>query len=220
MLNLVSVYDALAYTGTDRPSSGIMDKQIQDRRSSVKVFIYVQFKGAAVTLVARAALRVNRAALRVDRAPLRVDLAPLRVDLAPPRVDLAPLRVDLASLDRLRPRRCRKHLPSFRAVILIDPAYASQSRWFLSAALASQHRQLNGTGGTTTVPAAIPKHAVSVGAIVGIVLGLILALAGIGLLLLYLRRRDSAPADISLPRQIIPFPWNLHPQASLLNHPR
>ncbi|KAJ7114312.1 hypothetical protein C8R44DRAFT_227245 [Mycena epipterygia] len=67
---------------------------------------------------------------------------------------------------------------------------------------------LNGTGAPTTVPTAIPppKHALSVGAIVGIVLGLIFALAGIGLLLLYLRRRRQRVRRYSAPGTNHPLP--------------
>jgi len=70
---------------------------------------------------------------------------------------------------------------------------------------------LNGTGAQTTVPAAIPspKHALSVGAMVGIVLGLIFALAGIGLLLVYLRRRRQRVRRYSAPGTNYPLPPSL-----------
>ncbi|KAJ7465821.1 hypothetical protein B0H11DRAFT_2049426 [Mycena galericulata] len=61
---------------------------------------------------------------------------------------------------------------------------------------------LNGTGAPATVPMA-PQHALSVGAIV---LGLIFALAGIGLLLLYLRRRRQRARRYSTPGINHPLP--------------
>ncbi|KAJ7489695.1 hypothetical protein B0H11DRAFT_2012090 [Mycena galericulata] len=64
---------------------------------------------------------------------------------------------------------------------------------------------LNGTGAPATVPMA-PRHALSVGVIVGIVLGLIFALTGIGLLLLYLRRRRQRARRYSTPGINHPLP--------------
>lgn len=83
---------------------------------------------------------------------------------------------------------------------------------------AARSTAANGTGASSTSPtggpSAVPqpKHGLPVGAIVGIVLGLILALLGIGLLFLYLRWRrrrarvHGGPAPLSPSSPSLSFP--------------
>ncbi|KAJ6472923.1 hypothetical protein C8R47DRAFT_1324572, partial [Mycena vitilis] len=61
------------------------------------------------------------------------------------------------------------------------------------------------SGTAVPVSSAPSKHALTVGAVVGIVLGLFLALAGLGLLVLYLRRRQQR-RRYSVPMTIDPRP--------------
>ncbi|KAJ7300914.1 hypothetical protein DFH08DRAFT_907647 [Mycena albidolilacea] len=87
-----------------------------------------------------------------------------------------------------------------------------------TSALGSTSTAVNGTGASSTSPtggpSAVPqpKHGLPVGAIVGIVLGLILALLGIGLLFLYLRWRrrrarvHGGPAPLSPSSPSLSFP--------------